>query len=261
MKNIIILSALSILMASCEKVIDLKLNDDTPKLVVEAEITNNAAPYVVKLSKSVAFTQSSVYPEVANAQVIISDNAGTIDTLTYKGKGEYYTQKIQGVIGRTYNLNIVSEGNTYTATSTMPKQVPLDTLSVLKVEAAGQTRFAILPNYIDASEPGNFYQFVLNVNGKQVPDYILWNDNVSNGKPNQRPINSNAVQLVPGDTAMVQMRCYNASSYNYYYTLGSLQANGPGGGTTPTNPPTNISNGALGLFSAHTSQVKSIVIQ
>jgi hypothetical protein len=34
----------------------------------------------------------------------------------------------------------------------------------------------------------------------------------------------------------------------------------PGGGITPNNPPSNISNGALGIFSAHTTETRSVTI-
>jgi hypothetical protein len=39
------------------------------------------------------------------------------------------------------------------------------------------------------------------------------------------------------------------------------QTNGPGGGVTPSNPPTNITPVTLGYFSAHTTQSKTIVVK
>jgi len=39
------------------------------------------------------------------------------------------------------------------------------------------------------------------------------------------------------------------------------QSNGPGGGVSPSNPPTNISPATLGYFSAHTSSIKTMIVQ
>jgi hypothetical protein len=62
------------------------------------------------------------------------------------------------------------------------------------------------------------------------------------------------------DIVSVEMQCITRPTYLYYYTLNQQSGSGPGGGTTPANPPTNIQGGALGIFSAHTVQRKMIRI-
>ena len=57
------------------------------------------------------------------------------------------------------------------------------------------------------------------------------------------------------------LKCSDQNVYTFYSALLQLSDGGPGGGITPTNPPSNISNGALGYFSAHTVRKKSVVIQ
>jgi hypothetical protein len=57
------------------------------------------------------------------------------------------------------------------------------------------------------------------------------------------------------------MRCIDGPVYDYFFSLNSIQGNGPGGGTTPTNPVSNISGGALGYFSAFTVQKVSAVVK
>ena len=106
---------------------------------------------------------------------------------------------------------------------------------------------------------GNSYRFVLNINGEPIKDYFVWNDNTNNGGINTRPLRTNGT-IKSGDVVSVEMQSVDETAYLYYFALSQLAGNGPGGGTTPSNPPNNISGGALGLFSAHTSQSKSIVI-
>jgi hypothetical protein len=62
------------------------------------------------------------------------------------------------------------------------------------------------------------------------------------------------------DIVSVEMQCISKSAHLYYYTLTQQNGAGPGGGTAPTNLPNNIIGGALGLFSAYTTQTKTILI-
>ena len=65
-----------------------------------------------------------------------------------------------------------------------------------------------------------------------------------------------------GDTIHVEMQCIDQNIYTYYIAVIQISGDdGSGAGITPANPPSNISNGALGYFSAHTSAVSSIVIK
>lgn len=251
---------LSILLTSCEKVVDLNLGANNPTLVIEGNITNQPGPYFVKLTKTVSFTDASVYPVVSNATVIITDNAGQKDTLVYTTNGIYKTNTLQGFSGRTYSLTVIAEGKTYTTQSTMPQNVVLDSLKYNPIQFGGTIIHTAIPIFTDPVATGNNYQFVLKINNVLDKTYLVDNDNVTNGQIYARPLFSNDIEIKPGDNVQVEMRCIDANSYTYYYTLSQAQTDGPGGGTTPTNPPNGISGGALGLFSAYTTQTKSIII-
>ena len=80
MKNIFLIILSLFLVTSCEKEIDLDLEDQSGQIVIEGNITDQAGPYFVKITKSVAFTQANQYPAVTNAQVILSDNTGQTET-------------------------------------------------------------------------------------------------------------------------------------------------------------------------------------
>jgi hypothetical protein len=260
MKKYIFLMASLLIFSSCEKVIELDLESVEPMLVIEGNITNQPGPYTIKLTKTVEFDQPSNYPGISNALVIIKDNTGIVDTLKYTQNGDYITQKTQGIESRIYDLSVVSEGKTYTSTSRMPIKINLDTLQVNTFKFGGQEQNVIVPTYRDGASIGNNYNFRLTVNDTLDKTYIVWNDNVNNGEPNRRPLRSETRDLSSGDAVSLEMQCIDINVYNYYFTLLQIAGNGPGGGTTPTNPPNNITGGALGIFSAHTTQVKKIVI-
>jgi Domain of unknown function (DUF4249) len=252
--------ALLMLLTGCEKVIEPDLETNEPSLVIEGNITNQPGPHYVKLTKTVNFDASSIYPVVNNALVIITDNAGQRDTLTYTTNGNYRTNTLQGITGRTYNLTVISEGKTYTAQSTMPQNVIFDSLRYNPFQFGGSTQHTVIPVYTDPVTLGNSYRFVLKVNGMLDKSYLVDNDNVNNGQVNQRPLRSADIEIEEGNIVQVEMQCIDANSYIYYFTLAQVQGNGPGGGTTPGNAPNGITGGALGLFSAFTTQTKSILI-
>lgn len=84
-------------------------------LVVEGLITNEKAPYEVKLSKTIP-SQNSKPDVVSDAVVFISDETGNKITLKNYGGGVYKTDSsvFIGTIGKTYILNIsTSDGREY----------------------------------------------------------------------------------------------------------------------------------------------------
>ncbi|MFC3157380.1 DUF4249 family protein [Chryseobacterium arachidis] len=96
MKNIFLIILSLFLVTSCEKEIDLDLEDQSGKIVIEGNITDQPGPYYLRITKSVAFTETNQYPAIENAQVVLSDNTGQTETLQYVGNGNYKLQPSQG---------------------------------------------------------------------------------------------------------------------------------------------------------------------
>lgn len=253
MRNISILF-IALLITGCEKVVDLKYKDNPSRIVIEGNITNEAGPYIVKVTKSIKLTETGTYPTVDDAVVTISDDAGNSETLTPKGNGTYQTNSLTGVEGRTYTLTVQAENQTYTAKSKMPQRVPFDSIRIETAIVTGETEYSIIPVYTDPVARGNNYRFVLSVNNKLINQHFVQNDEVRNGATNgaRLEINDDDIDFKPGDLISLQMQCIDNNVFLYYRTLALISDSGPGGGTTPNNPPNNISNGALGIFSAYT---------
>jgi hypothetical protein len=262
MKRFCYFIVLILLFSSCKKVIQLDLNNNTDLLVIDGQVTNVAGPYYVRLNKSVNFNATSSYPPVTNAQVIITDNVNQRDTLKYSGDGFYKTNSLKGFEGRTYFLSVLSDGKNYTAQSIMPTAVKLDSLRLSVTIANDETNYSVVPVYTDPVALGNCYRFLQKINGKLDETYFAFNDNLNNGLPNQRPLRSGdpELKLKVNDQVDIEMQCISLDSYTYYYSLSQQTRNG-GGGTAPANPPNNITGGALGIFSALTSQKKTVVIK
>lgn len=260
MKKIFLAIITVVMLLSCEKVIDLELKDAESKFVVEGNITDQAGPYYVKLSRSVPFDHGNNYPAITDAEVVIEDSEGVVDLLTHTGQGIYKTNLIEGIEGRTYNLKIVADGETYTASSTMPNAVELDSISLTTLTFGTKKTILLIPGYTDPISTGNYYKFNLFINGEEEKTYMVSSDAANNGEVNERPLRNTDKTIEPNDEVVIEMESINEIDYSYFFTLSQMGFKGPTGGTTPTNPPTNISNGAIGLFSAHTVSKKSITI-
>ncbi len=254
---------LGFFLISCKKEIQLPLDPNQSILVIDGSITDEVGPYYIRLNKSIGISENSNYPTITNAIVIVKDNTGIIDTLKHEKMGVYKTNKIKGVYGNTYTLEVFVEEKKYTAVSTMPQKVRLDSLRINPFAFNNEIRYSVIPVYIDPMTLGNSYRFIQKINDTLDQTFHVFNDNLNNGKVNQRPLRggSDSLEVKVNDLITVEMQCITRPTYLYYYTLNQQSGAGPGGGTTPSNPPSNVVGGALGIFSAHTVQRKQIQIK
>jgi Domain of unknown function (DUF4249) len=268
--NIFLIASI-VFFTSCTKVIDIDLNSSDPQLIVEAKITDDATEKAeVRLNQSVNFDQSSTFPAVKNAFVTLFDQTGNVtDTLKEASAGVYQSSKLTGKVGHTYLLTIKTGSKTFTSTATIPRKVILTDIEMRAQSLFGNTSYVTIPKFVDPKGIGDNYRFILSVNGKLKKDISVVNDELSDGAPNGRPIFRGAQSddtkegfLKVGDTVQLEMQCIDKGVYDYFNTLAGGGGGGPGGGTTPANPVSNIKgDGVLGYFTAHTKQIKSVVIK
>jgi hypothetical protein len=251
-----------VIVSACKKVIDVNLKNVAPQIVIEGNITDAAGPYIVRLSKTVDFSASNVYPAVTNATVTITDSTiGRTDLLVQADSGLYITTRIVGVSRHTYGLKVSVDGQTYSAASTMPVRVPLDSIGFGEnLGVNGDQQINAVVNFRDPAGSGNNYMFTEYVNGRLIPNIFVFEDRLSDGRYIQDPLFNDSAYLKRGDTLVLNMSCIDKNNYNYFYTLMNVTGNNNFQSVTPANPVGNISNGALGYFSAHTIQRAAISV-
>jgi hypothetical protein len=262
MKNIIIvLFITTITFSSCEKVIDLNLDTTFAQIVIQGNIYNQPGPYTIKLSQTVDFDNSGIYPPVSGAEVIISDNHGNIDTLTETTAGIYSTSKLTGTLGYTYTLTIISGVKTYTAVSTMPDIVNIDSTYTEKTLYDREKQVNIM--FKDPADIENYYRIVEFINKVPQKAFYTISDELFDGKDiiySIRPArgnNNNDQKLNIGNSVTVWLECVDKGVYDYFRTADEDM----GQSASPSNPISNFSNGALGYFNACAVSSKTIVIK
>lgn len=252
--------ALIVSFSSCQKVIPIDLNSSDPRYIVEGNITDQPGPYHVKITKSVNFDQSNVFPAVTGALVIITDTvAGVIDTLTESAAGDYTTSKLQGTPGHFYTLTIKSNNKVITSYGLMPQPISLDSIYAEPSPFGGDP--VVVPVFTDPETQGNYYQFIDYRNDTPNTEIFILDDKFVNGQTNRQPLQGRGGddgKLKPGDHVRVDLLCIDSAVYKYYATLDQLTNSNS---ATPANPLSNFTGGALGYFSVHTVSTKSLIIR
>ncbi|HVS96924.1 MAG TPA: DUF4249 domain-containing protein [Puia sp.] len=252
----------AVALAACKKVIQVDLNSAAPQLVIEGEVTNGPAPYYVRISRTVDFSSANDFPPVTDAVLRLTDTTnGISDSMVQTSPGLYKSHEVGGVPHHTYLLQVNVGGKDYTALSTMPGLVHLDSIGFAQnIGFDNKTEINAVAAFQDPPGPGNYYQFIEVLNGRQLPDIFVFEDRLSDGRYISYPLYNDSAYLQPGDTLTVTMNGIDRNTYNYFFTLMNVAGNNNFESATPTNPVSNISGGALGYFSAHTIQKASITV-
>ncbi len=250
---------------ACKKIISVNINNAPPAIVITGEVTNQPGPYQVSITRSVNYGADNSFPPVDGASVVLRDNQGLYDSLTETIPGTYSTHAgWQGQPGNVYTLSVTSAGAVYAASSTMPQPVPLDSVG-FQQEGKGRrnsnTVISAIPYFQDPPGIHNYYQFAETINGAPLNEIFIFDDRLSDGKYISQPARDDSAHLQPGDQLSFSTYCIDAGTYHYLFELNQVVSGGNGfSSVTPSNPTSNWSNGALGFFSAHTTQTRQITV-
>lgn len=254
-KTILVIT-IAFLIYSCEEIIQVNLREDSTKTVIEGSITNGSGPFSLRISRTQSYFNQTGFTCVDNAEVELSDSQNS-DKLIMKGAGIYSTDKIRGVAGKTYYLKISTNGKSYTASTTLPPPVKIDTVYFDK----GLISRDSLSAYVQFNDPAgvsNYYRIRVIKNGFYASqDYNLVSDSYTDGQTMLAPIYQRS--FAPGDTVMVELLNLDCSTWKYYKGLSEIIQQGVSL-QSPGNPPSNISGGALGNFGAWGKSTFKIIV-
>lgn len=249
-------------LSACED--KLKFVPDTPvsKYVIEGSVANEAGSCRILVSQTQHFEDRNTFVGVSGAVVQI-ENRGSISQLSETVPGVYEDLKLKGIAGQTYRMIVKIDGKEFSANSTMPSVVPFSDFT-LKPSDYNPARTTPIVHFKDPAGLKNYYWFQQFINGKVQREFKVVNDEIVDGgniaeylvfTNNTKDPSKN---IVKGDKLTAEMHCVEAVIYTYLFGLSA--ADGSGEGLPAANPKSNISGGALGFFSAHTVQRKTIVV-
>ncbi len=291
MRLIVLLVLVSAVFASCEKAVEFKLDDVTPKLVVEATIENNQPP-IVYLSKSLgyfsAIDQNTLANNfVRNAEVFVSNGILTHKLKEYAipvgGGYTFYYYSIDpaspataflGEVRKQYSLRIVSEGKEYTATTRIPDTTrridsifwkpapagnPAEKVSVM-LRAYDPPGFGDYVRYFTKRNSELFYPGLNSVFDDQIIDGTSYEVQVERGVERNGSTPEGYSFFDKGDTVTLKLSNIDKATYDFWRTMEFTYVSVGNPFSSPTKVMSNISGGGLGYFGGYASQYRTLII-
>ena len=263
MKKIAYLLGILVIAASCQKVIDVDLNDTNQTIVIEGNYTGQDSTVRVKITQTSSYFDSEPSPVVDNAVVTITDAGGNTTVIPSVGNGEYLLSGYAPSYGSDYVLTVSHDGVTYTAKCNMPVPVALEPITYLYFDGffGAEGGYAAFMNFNDPANVANYYIAVLGLNGDVfdgIDDIFTQDDALTDGNLVERPLFASDFFDI-GDTVYMELRSVDKAMYDYTNEIQSII--GGSNSAAPGNPTTNWDNGALGYFNAYGVSVDTVVIQ
>lgn len=259
---IYIFALLLLLTTSCQKVIDLPVNDTEPKLVIEGKYDAIKEEVSVKISKTINVFSADDFPIVTGAQIEIYDKNGVATPLVDQGDGSYLLENYTPTFNAEYTLKVNVEGETYEASDTLMPVVELDSLTTELQPSNSFTDggYVLFMHLTDPVGP-NFYRAIRKVNGeykKEVGDQFMFDDALTEGNSQKVPMFSELYQVE--DTVQIELVSYSENSFEYYQELKAIASNS-GASAAPANPSPTWAENVLGHFVAFGYDTKIKVIE
>lgn len=253
MKKLFVMILCFGILASCEDVIDVELDEAPPRLVVEANINiweDGTTSSLVRLTTTAAFFDNNV-PFVTEAIVTVTDENGIVYAFNYSENG-FYLSDLSPELNVDYTLQIVYKEQTYSATEKLSSVSPLEYIEQRNDGGFTGEDIELKAFFTDPSGEDNFYFFeglsergdVLDVysdeffDGNRIFGYYLVED------------------LAAGDSVQFNLYGINEAFHNFMFVL-LQQTSNQGGGPFETQPATvrgniinetNSDNFPLGYF-------------
>lgn len=266
----LMLAGLMTAFISCTETIDISLDNSYTRLVVYGEISTDTAVHSLSITRSADYFYNLPAQGVSGALVKVSD--GISETVFAENDtipGNYESpQGFYGIPGRTYELfiqdvDIDNDGykESYTARSYLPEMAAPDSVKLNYVEYPFFKGSEILLYARDPAETVDFYAFKVARNGILqtdslseiiIQDDILFNGNYTYGIQVQYLNDAKeGEKVLPGDTITFLMFGITRDYYNFIMEARTeLFGSNPLFSGPPANVSSNLSNGAIGFFTA-----------
>lgn len=269
--KIMLIPFVALLATGCEKVITADLTTAAPRLVVDASIdwVKNTAGNEQKIVLSTTTGYySSEFPSVSGAVVTVTNATNSVfNFVEAPGTGRYICTNFLPVIGQTYNLKIILNGETYTASETFTP-VPKIEDNIDQNNKGGEAgdEMEITFYYQDDARQMNAYLNSITQPYSVFPELEVEDDEHTNGNLMQESYSHE--KLKAGDQVDIKLYGISKDYYNYMFKL--IVASGNDGNPFPTIPSavrgnivnqTNSKNYALGYFRLAEVATKSYTIK
>lgn len=277
-------------LCACEKNINFNLKQVANVVVVDANIENGRPPVVI-LSKSFSYF-SRINPAaldtsfIHDAGVFITDGGQTQQLKEYSagvpGLSVYYYSTdtatagtpFSGKLNTAYNLKVITGGQEYEATTTIPglskkidslwwKPTPFadDSSQVdVFVKSTDPPGLGNYIRYYTSTGNGPFLPGAQSVFDDQLIDGTTYNLKLTPGIDRNDPVAFDKNFFHRGDTVTLKLSNIDRNTYEFWLTMEFAYQSIGNPFASPNTVLGNISNGGLGAFCGYASSFKTLYI-
>lgn len=245
---------------SCEKVINLELQNAEPRIVVEAVLKDSPGDNKILLSYTSAVYTDQNFDKISNATVKVFDQNDNEFIFTEDPiiKGFYHNPTFAVQPESDYTLVIYVEDETLTSTGHAFAKPGIDSMIYYPSPFSFSTTDSVfMVEYfsVDNVNEANHYRLRIWINGVEQKEFLyIGNDDFINGQSYNAPFFGADARI--GDTVNIELISMDKANYTYLYQLSANESNE----TAPANPTSNIVGNAIGYFGAFTTDTMSIII-
>ncbi|KAB1157978.1 DUF4249 domain-containing protein [Flavobacterium luteum] len=269
--NLILVLFTALFFNSCQDVVDIPLNTDKPRLVIDASLIwqkgTAGSNQVIKLSTTTDFYTNTI-PVVSGATVFVKNSSNVAFNFTETpNTGVYLCSNFMPVLDETYTLTVIDNGQTYTATATLKSVAAITSVTQETQNGLGTDFLKLKTFFNDPAEAENYYLYKYKFTKNLKPEYSVDDDQFFQGNE----FFSLVLEEGTKPSQQVEITHYGISKSYYNYMSILLNVAGTSGGGPFQSPPanvkgnikneTNFDNYPLGYFRASEADTRNYTIQ
>lgn len=288
----LLISLSAFFLASCEDVVQIKLDEGSKLVVIDAFVNDLREPQKIRVLNNSSYFSSGNAPAITNAQVVLKDLTAQQDfVFTYSSNGNYvYNLSVADTVARVnhqYQLNVTVDGVTYTSLATQKRKASIDSIEAIYDDGSGggfgppsdplYRCWLWAKDKVDTQPDYYWIKTFRNDSLFAAPSDVNLSIDGTNGAVSDLPVDS--VAFTPpgvflgfhsyqkGNTCKVEIHSVSKETYFFFLQAGTQINNGGLFATTPENVKTNIvtpanaKTKAVGWFNMASVSSKTRLIQ
>ncbi|MCW2260449.1 MULTISPECIES: DUF4249 domain-containing protein [Sphingobacterium] len=242
----------AVFLSSCEDKIDLELDAVVGKYVIVGDLHNANVSQTISINRVVDFSNTSPNDPVLGAYVQVTNmSSGRSYQFADRNNGSYVIDRMTFKEGDRYALSVtMSDGSHFESTCIMPKYVAVDSIGLVRKKRFNDEYIYASFGFNDPANQDNYYKYKLKLNDEEFKFSDVFSDKFNDGLFVEHEISNEDEDIKVGDEIQVLRQCIAKDVYTYWSNVKGLNP----GSAAPSNPISNISNGALGYFSVSSAQ-------
>jgi hypothetical protein len=233
MKKYIKLSAILALFVtfmSCDDKIDVNLPEAAPRLVIEASLDwekgTTGNNQTIKISTSTPFFDTTQNTSVIGAAVkVTNNNSNAVYNFSDQNDGTYTINNFVPVLNDSYTLEVIHNGETYTATESLIPVSPITRVEQSLEGGFDQEVLDVTIYFDDPANEDNYYMFRNKEDVDLFAELETQSDEFSDGNEQneflekERDDEDEEAEYNPGDTVNIKLYGISQRYYNYVSLL------------------------------------------